>query len=52
MIDRKELNKEKMKQSSFIPKPSGNWFDQPNPEGMGLHHMQKPKNKRKTKKRK
>jgi hypothetical protein len=53
MIERSQLNREKMKQSGFIPKPSANpfrFYDNPNPEGMGLHQLQKGKAKKKKKK--
>jgi hypothetical protein len=50
MITNKDKNKERMKQASFIPKPNPNWFHNGgNPEQMGLHQMQKNKNKRKKK---
>jgi hypothetical protein len=53
MIERSMRHKEKMKQSSFIPKPAARHFYDTDgkPEQMGMHRLQKGNSGKKKKKK-
>jgi hypothetical protein len=51
-IPNDQKNRERMRQSSYLPKPGKHWYDEGSPESMGLYRMQINKSKRKSGSRK